>query len=64
MTRPLELPPFRNTYAGKVKGISMVWLLLSVLAIMLMMELRIWRAVTNLIYRASRDRLAPAKHKD
>lgn len=42
----------------------MVWLLLSVLLLMLMMELRIWRAVAKLIYRTGRDRLTPANQKD
>ncbi|CTQ59286.1 hypothetical protein IWQ55_000504 [Labrenzia sp. EL_208] len=42
----------------------MVWLLFTVLVIMLVMELRIWRAVANLIYRTGRNSLAPAKHKD
>ena len=42
----------------------MVWLLLSVVLIMVVMELRIWRAVAKLIHRTGRDSLTPAKQKD
>nr|WP_319382751.1 hypothetical protein [uncultured Roseibium sp.] len=42
----------------------MVWLLLAVLIVMVLMELRIWRAVAKLIYRTGRDRLTPANQKD
>ncbi|WP_299480720.1 hypothetical protein [uncultured Roseibium sp.] len=42
----------------------MVLLLLTVLTIMLIMELRIWRAFALLIYRTGRRLSAPVKHKD
>jgi hypothetical protein len=43
----------------------MVWLLLiAALLIMLVMEVRVWRAVFRLIYRTGRRFAAPAKHKD
>ncbi|CTQ51508.1 hypothetical protein LP7551_00020 [Roseibium album] len=43
----------------------MLWLLLiSALLVTLIMEVRIWRAVTKLIYRIGRALFAPTKHKD
>ncbi|QFT31409.1 hypothetical protein K1718_11750 [Roseibium porphyridii] len=43
----------------------MIWLLLATaLLAMLIMEVRIWRAVTGLIYRTGRQLVAPAKQKD
>ena len=43
----------------------MLWLLLiSALLITLIMEVRVWRAVTRLIYRTGHSLIAPSKHKD
>ena len=43
----------------------MLWLLLiPVLLLTLVMEFRVWRAVTKLLYRTGSSLIAPAKHKD
>lgn len=43
----------------------MVWLfLIPVLVILLIMEVRIWKAVSRLIYRTGQRLTAPAKRKD